>query len=97
MILKKGQWSPIIDIKSKEVLLIASGPKGNDYKDEIEEYIKSKKPFVIALNTSVCINKNLINIFAASNPLKLIADADLYKSLTNFPLLFLTVGCFLGN
>ena len=82
MILKKGQWSPIIDIRSKEVLLIASGPKGNDYKDEIEEYIRLKKPFVISLNTSVCINKNLINIFAASNPLKLIADADLYKSLT---------------
>ena len=63
-------------------MLIASGPKAKDYKHEIEKYIELKKPFVIALNTDVSINKNLINIFAACNPLKLIADADLYQSLT---------------
>jgi 4-hydroxy 2-oxovalerate aldolase len=85
MLLKRGKWSPAKAIKNKEVLLIASGPKANDYKFEIEKYIKSKKPYVIALNTNVGINNKLINIFAACNPLKLIADVDLYKSL-NSPL-----------
>ena len=82
MKLKKGEWSPITKIRNKEVLLVASGPKAKDYKHEIEKYIELNKPFVIALNTNVCVNKKLINLFAACNPLKLIADADLYKSLT---------------
>ena len=66
-------------------VITASGPKGNDYKFEIEKYIKTNKPFVIALNTKTFINNKLIDIFAACNPLKLIADADLYKSV-NAPL-----------
>ena len=81
--LKKGNWSPVTKIKNREVLLVASGPKANDYKHELEKYIKTKKPFVIALNTTVCIDKKLIDIFVASNPLKLIADSDIYKSLTS--------------
>ena len=40
-----------------------------------------RKPFVIALNTSVKINKNLIDMYVACNPLKLLADSDLYKSI----------------
>ena len=83
MKLTKGNWSAVSKIKGREVLILASGPKANDYKTELEKYIKSKKPFVIALNTTVNINKKLIDIFVACNPLRLIADADLYKSLTS--------------
>ena len=82
MKLKRGKWSPINKIRNREVLLVASGPKANDYKYEIEKYIGLKKPFVIALNTSISIDKKLIDIFAACNPLKLMAEVDLYKSLT---------------
>ena len=78
----KGTWAPIKQIKNKDVLLIASGPKAIEYRHEIEGYIKKKKPFVIATNTNICINKKLVNIFVASNPLKLIADSNSYKSLT---------------
>ena len=81
MKLVKGKWSPLSKIRNKEVLLIASGPKAKAYKQEIENYIKIKKPFVMALNTTVKIDKKLIDVFVACNPLKLIADADLYKSL----------------
>ena len=77
----KGTWAPIKQIKNREVLLIASGPKAAEYRHEIEEFIKKKKPFVIATNTNICINKKLVNIFVASNPLKLIADSNSYKSL----------------
>ena len=80
MKLKNGKWSPATKIKNREVLLIASGPKARDYKYEIENYIKLKKPFVIAVNTETFINKKLIDIFAACNPLKLIADAN-YRGL----------------
>jgi len=77
----KGKWSPEEKIKNRQVLLIASGPKANDYKEEIENYIKLKKPYVMALNTTVNIDKKLIDVFVACNPLKLIADTNLYKSL----------------
>ena len=62
-------------------MLISSGPKLNEYKSEIEKYIKDKKPVVIALNTFVKINKNLIDMYLACNPLRLMADAELYKSI----------------
>ena len=81
--LKEGKWSPSKTIKGRKVLILASGPKANDYKMELEKYIKLQKPFVIALNTTVNINKKLIDVFAACHPLRLIADADLYKSLTS--------------
>ena len=42
--LNQGSWSPLKQIKSKEVLLIASGPNSKDYKKEIERYIKIKNP-----------------------------------------------------
>ena len=83
MKLAKGKWSPSKIIKNREVLLLASGPKANDYKQEIEKYIKSKKPFVIALNTSINISKKFIDVYAACNPLKLIGDVNLYKSLSS--------------
>jgi len=79
--LNKGKWAPISKLKNREVLLVSSGPKLIEYKKEIEKYILKRKPFVIALNTSVKINKNLIDMFVACNPLKLLADADLYKSI----------------
>ena len=83
MKLTKGKWSPSKVIKKREVMLLASGPKAIDYKNELEKYIKLKKPFVIALNTTVSINAKLIDVFAACHPLRLIADANLYKSLTS--------------
>ena len=79
--LQNGSWSPQNHIRKKEVLLVASGPKSKDYKNEIEMYIKSKKPYVIAVNTDVEIDKKLIDIYAACNPLKLIANSDSYKNL----------------
>ena len=63
------------------MLLIASGPKAKDYKNEIETYIKHKKPYVIAVNTDINIEKKLIDIYAACNPLKLIANTENYKNL----------------
>ena len=67
----------------KEVFLISSGPKLNEYKKEIEKYIIKNKPFVIALNTSVKINKRLINLYVACNPLKLMTEVEQYKILSH--------------
>ncbi len=79
--LTKGKWSPKNKINNKNVILVSSGPRFTEYKKEIEKYIIENKPFVIALNTSVKINKKFIDLYVACNPLKLLADADLYKSI----------------
>ena len=79
----KGKWSPPTKIKNREVLILAAGPQANDYKKELEKYIKLKKPFVIALNTVVNIDKRLINVFAACHPMRMISDIESYKSLSS--------------
>ena len=79
--LKQGSWSPKVKIKGREVLLVSSGPNLLEYKIEIENYITEYKPFVIALNSSICIRKNLINLYVACNPLTLLSDVKKIKHL----------------
>ena len=61
--------------------MISSGPKFNEYRKEIEKFIIKNKPYVIALNTKVKINKKLINLHVACNPLKLMTEADQYNNI----------------
>ena len=77
----KGNWSPKAKFKNKDILFISSGPKLLEYKKEVERYIRLKKPIVIALKTEVKINKKLIDYYTACNPLRIIAEADLYKNI----------------
>ena len=79
--LVKGDWMPEKKLKNKEVLLISSGPTVKEYQKEIEKYIIQKKPKVIALNTFVSINKKLVDFYLACNPLRIIADANLYSKI----------------
>ena len=79
--LKKGSWSPKRRIKGREVLLVTSGPNILDYKNEIENYIVKHKPYVIALNSSTYIKKNLINLYVACNPLTIVSDLKKLKNI----------------
>ena len=82
-----GLWRPISKILNKEVLILGSGPSITEQRTGIENYIKRKKPFVIALNTHKSINEKLVNIRVACNPLSLATDRKKYKSLKK-PLVF---------
>lgn len=82
-----GSWRPISKILNKVVLILGSGPSIIEQKAGIEDFIKRKKPFVIALNTHKIINDKLINIRVACNPLSLATDREKYKSLKK-PLVF---------
>jgi 4-hydroxy 2-oxovalerate aldolase len=70
----KGNWEPRTLIKDKEVLILGSGPGIKKYQSAIEDYIKKKKPYVIALNTQSDVEQNLIDARAASHPIRLLAD-----------------------
>jgi 4-hydroxy 2-oxovalerate aldolase len=82
----KGNWKPKINIKNKEILLIANGNNLPNYKKSIEKYIKEKKPIVIALKPKIKINKKLINYYIACNPLRIMGESSSYSSL-NKPLI----------
>ena len=77
----KGNWQPKNKLRNREVLLLSSGPKLNEYKKEIEKFITKNRPFVIALNTQVKINKKFIDLHVACNPLKVLAEANKYKNI----------------
>ena len=79
--LKKGDWKPKKEIRGKEVLLVSSGPNLYEYKDEVENYILSKKPYVIALNAFTCINKSLIDLYVNCNPLTILTNFKKIKNL----------------
>ena len=77
----KGSWKPETKLKNRDVLLVSSGPTVKEYQKEIEKFIVNKRPKVIALNTFVSINKKLIDFYLACNPLRIIADANLYSKI----------------
>ena len=79
--LKVGNWSPMKAIKNRDTLLIASGAKSDEYLNAIEAYIKKNNPYVIAVNTNVKLNKKLIDVYAACNPLKIISDCEAFRKL----------------
>ena len=47
--LYKGNWAPKNKIHNKQVLLISSGPKLNEYKKEIEKFITHKSLLLLLL------------------------------------------------
>lgn len=69
-----GSWSPESQIAGREVVLLGSGPGAARHRQGLEDYIRRKKPFVIALNTQTCIDANLIDVRAACHPMRLMAD-----------------------
>jgi 4-hydroxy 2-oxovalerate aldolase len=77
----KGKWSPVKKLKNQEVLLIGSGEKTTKYREIIENYIKIKKPIVIALKINTVINPSLINYYISCNPLRIVNEIKKLKNL----------------
>lgn len=76
-----GSWSPHSLIHEKEVLIIGAGPSANRHRKALEDYIITFQPIVIALNTQVTVREDLIDICAASHPVRLLADCSSHMTL----------------
>jgi len=77
-----GTWQPASVLSNREVLILGAGPSVKQHRKAIESYIKTKQPFVIALNTQKNIYESLINIRAACHPIRLLADCSEHVNLS---------------
>ena len=78
-----GKWQPKEAIENREVLLLGAGPSATLHQKALEEYIKNRHPYVVALNTTTNITASLINLRVASHPVRLLVDCESYNSLSH--------------
>ena len=83
-IIKKQQehGDPYNLIKGKDVLIIGSGPGSINHSKAIENFIRKKKPFVIALNAQKSIDEKLINLRVCCYTLRIMSDTREFKKLS---------------
>ncbi len=76
-----GSWRPIDLIEGRDVLVIGAGPSARAHRDALQQFIRDRSPFVIALNTQSSVDSELINVRAACHPIRLLADCETYRTL----------------
>ena len=76
-----GTWSPSPLASGREVLIVAPGSTVGRHRAAIETYIRARRPLVIALNTVDVLAPGLVDVRAASHPIRLLADHPRYRQL----------------
>jgi 4-hydroxy 2-oxovalerate aldolase len=76
-----GSWDPADLMNGRDVLVIGPGSSVTEHCNGLEEFIRKKKPLVIALNVKRSIDIDLIDIHAACHPYRMVADCAFYQEL----------------
>jgi 4-hydroxy 2-oxovalerate aldolase len=77
----QGNWDPESLFGGREVLILGAGAGVAEHKVALENYIVSKKPVVVALNTQSAVAQHLIDIRVACHPVRLLADCEAHVLL----------------
>lgn len=77
----KGKWNPKDIISERSILILGTGPGIKRYRDALECFINEYKPLVLALNVQSDLDLNLIDMFVACHPVRLLADCDAHSQL----------------
>lgn len=77
----RGNWSPTEMFAAKNVLLLGTGPGVAEHRVALEDYIKTHKPVVVALNTQSGVAQELIDVRVACHPIRLLADCEAHTQL----------------
>ena len=77
----RGTWSPSALFAGKNVLLLGTGPGVSEHRVALEDYIKTHKPVVVALNTQSGVAQSLIDVRVACHPIRLLADCEAHTQL----------------
>lgn len=78
----KGSWNPADLMKDREILILGSGPGVAEYKIALEDFIKKRKPLVLALNIQKEIEPSLVNFYIACHPVRLLADIESHSKIS---------------
>lgn len=77
----RGSWQPATIMAGREILILGPGPGLAAHQAAIEEYIRARHPYVIALNTQAGVDPALIDARAACHPIRLLADCTQHAHL----------------
>jgi len=77
----RGKWKPSSLLAGKDVLILGAGPSAKEHAQAIEQYVRIRKPVVIALNTKSTLPEELIDLRVASHPMRLLADCEQHSKL----------------
>lgn len=75
-----GNWSPKTMFSGRDVLIVGNGPGIRRYQSDIEHYIDTRAPIVVALNAQHQVEDEYIDVRIACHPLRLLADCEKYHS-----------------
>lgn len=76
-----GSWAPASVMHGREVLILGAGPGVVAHREGLQQLVRERKLFVIALNTQTSIDAELIDMRAACHPFRLLADCETYRTL----------------
>ena len=74
-----GSWHPTDIVKQREVVILGPGLIKSSDKAALSQFIKSKAPVVLALNSHATIEESLIDARVVCHPIRILADLQAYK------------------
>jgi len=76
-----GTWDATGWCADRPVLIVGPGPQSVARRDDIENYVRTIRPIVIALNAIPPIDVSLVDVFAICHPVRALIDAETIGSL----------------
>ncbi len=78
---REGKWHPESWLANQEIFILGPGVGVKSHQNAIEQFIRNKNPFVMALNTHTPIKSTLIDCRIACHPVRLWSDAEIHARL----------------
>ena len=77
-----GTWNATGWCDGRTVLIVGPGAEGVARRDDIEAYIRTTDPVVVALNAIPPVDPALVDLYAICHPVRALIDADTIKGIT---------------
>lgn len=71
-----GSWSPIGEITSESILIIADSNQLNSHANAVKEFIHVNQPFVLALNWNSSLDSSLVNAYITCHPHRILTSLE---------------------
>ena len=76
-----GTWDASGLCEGRNVLIVGPGPQGAARREDIEEYIRSARPYVVSLNAIPQVDPALVDLYAICHPVRAVIDSDTIKGI----------------